>query len=435
MTSALSTTMHLLSSPPSEEPATDYRTSNWFTNGGVVHTGRDGHSFSIEATFTCESEVRVVPGVFDTDNHFLAEYYRGFGRCVAVIDQTVEHHYGEQIRAYFRDHDVPYAAEPLRAWESDKQPELVDAVLMWMRQQRLARHEPLLIIGGGVLCDTAGLAAAMHHRRTPYVVIGTTVIAAIDAGPSPRTCVNGMGFKNHMGAYHLPVLTIVDRSFFRTLHPAHVRHGIAEAIKMAVIDDAELFELLVDHGPQLVRTRFATEGFDARLAAVADDVVFKALRSYMRHEGTNPWETHQARPHAYGHTWSPGYELHSGLLHGQAVSVGMALGATLAERRGWIGPEKRSAIHQLISSCELAVDHPVLDDHELLMEAQTKMIEKRGGRLWAPLPRGRIGACDYADDVSSEELRDAVEYHHALCASLPREGAGVEMYLADLDLR
>ncbi|MEM9460386.1 MAG: sedoheptulose 7-phosphate cyclase [Myxococcota bacterium] len=431
----VTTTPSALHTPTQPASGSDYRTSDWYTNHGEVAAGVDGRSFSIKATFTCESEVRVISGVFDPANGYLAEYYRAYGRCVAVIDETVEELYGEQIREYFRVHDLPYVAKPLRAWESDKQPELVDAVLLWMRQQALARHEPLLIIGGGVLCDTAGLASAMHHRRTPYVVIGTTVIAAIDAGPSPRTCVNGMGFKNHMGAYHLPVLTIVDRSFFRTLHVAHVRHGIAEAIKMAVVDDAALFGRLVEYGPDLVHTRFATEGGDENLATVADDVILMALRSYMSHEGTNPWETHQARPHAYGHTWSPGYELASGLLHGQAVSVGMALGATLAELRGWIEPDDRSAIHQLISSCELAVDHPILDEHELIMKAQTKMIEKRGGRLWAPLPRGRIGACDYADDVSSDELRQAIDRHHALCRELPRQGAGIEMYLADLDLR
>ena len=97
----------------------------------------------------------------------------------------------------------------------------------------VSRNEPVLIIGGGVLTDTGGLACALYHRNTPYVMLSTSIVAGIDAGPSPRTCCDGFGYKNLFGAYHAPVLSLTDRSFFKTLKEGWLRHGIAEIIKMA----------------------------------------------------------------------------------------------------------------------------------------------------------------------------------------------------------
>ena len=84
----------------------------------------------------------------------------------------------------------------------------------------------------------------------------TSIVTGIDAGPSPRTCCDGFGYKNLYGAYHPPVLTITDRAFFATCHEGWIRHGIAEIIKMSVVEDKFLFELLEQAGPRLIRTKF-----------------------------------------------------------------------------------------------------------------------------------------------------------------------------------
>ena len=99
-------------------------------------------------------------------------------------------------------------------------------------------------MGGGVIADIGGFATALYHRNTPYVMLCTSIVTGIDAGPSPRTCCDGFGFKNLYGAYHPPILSLTDRSFFQTLHEGWIRHGIAEIIKMAVVKDKSLFELI-----------------------------------------------------------------------------------------------------------------------------------------------------------------------------------------------
>jgi 3-dehydroquinate synthase len=84
----------------------------------------------------------------------------------------------------------------------------------------------------------------------------------------------------------------------------------------------------------------------------------------------------------------------------------------------------------------LAVYHPILTDLDLMISGQENMRRKRGeGGLWAPLPRGGIGACDFAQEVPPELLETAVAAHQAVCAELPNQGAGVEMYLSDLGLQ
>lgn len=414
-----------------------YLTSQWYTGSGEIAHKKDGRSFEVSATFTLKAEVKVVEGVFQPGNETLANIYKSRSRCVAIIDQTVNELYGEQIRKYFDAHEIPLEMMVFRAWEADKTPETVHRILGFLGKDGcdVSRSEPVLIIGGGVLSDVAGLACALQHRRTPYIMVGTTVVAAIDAGPSPRTCTNGKQFKNSIGAYHPPVLTLVDRSFFRTLATGHIRNGIAEIIKMAITDDAVLFELLEKYGPRLIETHFATLGEDQELAEIADEIIYRALFSYMKHEGTNMFETYQDRPHAYGHTWSPRFEPAVKMMHGHAVTTGMAFGATLAVEMNWLKPEERDRIIALCQSLGLTVYHPILEDIDLMIEGQKNMRRKRGeSGLWAPVPRGGIGACDYIQEVPPELLETAVAAHKAVCSTLPNHGAGIEMYLSDLGL-
>ncbi|HBQ97409.1 MULTISPECIES: sedoheptulose 7-phosphate cyclase [unclassified Roseofilum] len=414
-----------------------YQTSEWYTGYGEIEQEGDRRSFKVTATYTLQAEVKIVQGILDPTIPILANLYRERGRCISIIDRTIDELYGEALRHYFQVHEIPLELKVCRAWESDKTPETVHQLLHFLGKEGcdVSRNEPVLVVGGGVLSDVAGLACALQHRRTPYVMIGTSIVAAIDAGPSPRTCVNGELFKNSIGVYHPPVLTFVDRSFFRTLPTGHIRNGMAEIIKMAVTDDRELFELLEQYGVDLIETHFATVNGSPELEKIADEVIYRALYAYMKHEGTNMFETYQDRPHAYGHTWSPRFEPAAKLMHGHAVTIGMAFGATLSAKMDWIGAGDRDRIINLCRTLGLSVYHPIVEDTELMFAGQKNMRRKRGqGGLWAPLPQGSIGSCDYAQEVSPELLQSAITEHQDICSQFPDGGAGQEMYLSDLGL-
>jgi len=159
------------------------------------------------------------------------------------------------------------------------------------------------------------------------------------------------------------------------------------------------------------------------------------MDAYVQSEYNNLWECHQNRPHAYGHTWSPGFELPAGLLHGHAISIGMGFGAYLAFAEGWISEEQMHRIFSLFSNLELSLNHPILDNAELLWSCQVRMIEKRGGNLCAPLPKNNIGECGYLPAPSREELlRKLGEYREIIVNQYARQGLGVDMHCTDVGL-
>lgn len=417
-----------------EDPHARFPTSPYRWSEGEVVSSDDGAV--VEATMTSRTftSIRVTEGVLEPAHTLLRDQYAAAGRCVAIVDRNVDERWGAALRAYFAHHDIDLHVLVYRAMEADKGIRTVERMLGDLKELGVSRTEAVLVAGGGVLTDTAGLACALFHRSTPYVMLSTSLVAGIDAGPSPRTCCDGFGYKNLFGAYHAPVLSITDRTFYATMEPGWLRHGLAEIVKMAVVKDAELFAALERSGPQLVATRFGTVGDADEVGTAAQGTLAGAMRSCVEAEYDNLYETHQARPHAYGHTWSPGFEIPAGLLHGHAVAIGMGFGAELSHRLGWIDDATRQRIQQLISDLGLSLWHDVLDDVDLVWEAQRKMQQKRGGQLVAPLPRGGIGRCGYLEQLDRDELAAALHAYRQRCATFVRGGVGIEPLCADVGL-
>jgi 3-dehydroquinate synthase len=417
--------------PHAVYPTSSYRQS-W---GHVVSTDDDQIIEAVMGSRTFTS-IKVLENTLDPQNHVLRDAYLPLGRCVALVDQNVDRYYGEQIEHYFDHHGIALEKLVYRAMEVDKGIHTIERMLGDFKRLGVSRNEPVLIIGGGVLTDTGGLACALYHRNTPYIMLSTSIVAGIDAGPSPRTCCDGFGYKNLFGAYHAPILSITDRSFFKTLRQGWLRHGIAEIIKMAVVKDYVLFEYLEQAGPELIATRFGTLNCapgDA-ISHLSQKILGAAMRSYVEAEYDNLYETHQCRPHAYGHTWSPGFEIGAGLLHGHAVAIGMGFGAYLSHWHGWITADEFHRILRLISSFGLSLWHDVLLNQDILWSAQEKMVQKRGGNLVAPLPKGAIGQCGYLNSLPRQQLHEAIRAYRNICLSYPRQGAGIEPLCSDVGL-
>ncbi|MEM0995270.1 MAG: sedoheptulose 7-phosphate cyclase [Bacteroidota bacterium] len=411
-----------------------YPTSPYRTSAGTVNSNADSSHIEAVMTTSTMTEIQITEGVLEKEHPVLRNMYQPFGRCVCVIDANVHQHYGDQVISYFKNSQIELKMLVYRAMEVDKSIHMVERLLADFKRLGVSRQEPVLIIGGGVITDIGGLACALYHRNTPYVMLATSIVSGIDAGPSPRTCCDGFGFKNLFGAYHAPILTLTDRTFFKTLRTGWIRHGVAEIIKMAVVKDAKLFRLLEETGIELVTSKFGADTSDLALRDTGNQVLYRAMRSYVEAEYSNLYETHQCRPHAYGHTWSPGYEIPSGMLHGHAISCGMGFGAQLSYLQGWISREDRDRILQVISDFELSLWHPILENADLLYQAQIKITEKRGGNLAAPLPKGRIGECGYLNELSLEELETTLVSYKILCETYPRMGLGVETHCREVGL-
>ena len=413
-----------------------YPTSSYRESYGYTYSTKNYQHIEAVMGLKTFTTLKVENNTLDPNNTILRDIYKSFKRCVCLVDQNVEENFSETISKYFSHHNIKLEKLVYRAMEIDKSYENVGKILGDFKQLGVSRNEPVLIMGGGVLADIGGFACALYHRNTPYVMLATSIVSGIDAGPSPRTCCDGHGYKNLFGAYHTPILCITDKSFYKTLEPGWLRHGVAEIIKMAVVKDINLFDALEEIGTDLLNSKFGTRNCikGDEIDKGSDKILGLALKSYVASEYDNLYETHQCRPHAYGHTWSPGFEIKAGLLHGHAVSVGMGLGAYFSYVNKWITSEQMHRIFKLISKFELSLWHDILLDDECVWESQVKMIQKRGGNLSAPIPKGEIGKCGYLNEMTKENLFRYIREYQAVVAKYPREGKGIEPLCSDVGL-
>lgn len=386
-------------------------------------------AFHVEGYEKIEFSLIFVNKAFDINNTELADSYRSFGRCLAVVDHNVHRLYGSQIEAYFQHYNIDLTLFPIVITEPTKTLDTLQAIIDAFADFGLVRKEPVLIVGGGLLTDVAGFACATYRRSTNFIRIPTTLISLVDAGVAIKVGVNHGKLKNRLGAYHAPKKVILDFSFLQTLPTPEVRNGMAELVKIAVVSNAEVFELLYEHGDELLATHFGHIGGTPELKEIAQQVNYKAIETMLELETPNLHELDLDRVIAYGHTWSPTLELAPSvpLLHGHAVNIDMALSATIAQQRGYITVEDRDRILGLMSRIGLSLDHPLLDIEHLWYSTQS-ITQTRDGLQRAAMPKP-IGECFFVNDLTREELEAALTEHKRICAEYPRAGAGIDAYV------
>jgi 3-dehydroquinate synthase len=386
-------------------------------------------AFHVSAIERIDYSLLYVDGVFDPTNEEIARAYRHFGRCLMIVDAQVLDLYGDAMRAYFAHHGVSLTVHRLEISEPAKALATLEAVVDVFDDFGLLRTEPVLVVGGGLTTDVAGFACAAYRRTTDYIRVPTTLIGLIDASVSIKVAVNHRKHKNRLGAYHASRQVLLDFGFLRTLPTDQVRNGFAELIKIAVVADASLFDRLERHGEALVNTHFGFRDGTADLIATGYEVNHDAIRVMLELEAPNLHERDLDRVIAYGHTWSPTLELAPDIpmLHGHAVTIDMALSATIAAERGYITVTDRDRILGTMSAVGLAMDSPYLTP-ELLVAATESIMKTRGGLLRAAMP-DPIGTCRFVNDLETDELVAALDVHRRECSHYPRGGDGVDMFM------
>lgn len=389
-------------------------------------------TFRVEGYEKIEFDFLITDGVFDLKHPELAENYRSFRRCLAIVDDNINRIYGKQIEAYFNYYDIDLTLFPITITEQTKTLQTFETIVDAFAEFGLLRKEPVLLVGGGLLTDVVGFACASYRRSTNYIRIPTTLIGLVDAGVAIKVAVNHDKLKNRLGAYHAPKQVILDFSFLRTLPVDQIRNGMAELVKIAVVSNLQVFELLEMYGEDLLRTHFGYMNGTPHLQAVARQVNYESIKTMLELETPNLHELDLDRVIAYGHTWSPTLELTPTvpLLHGHAVSIDMAFSATIAAQRGYITDTDRDRILGLMSRIGLSIDHPLLD-RDLVWAATQSITQTRDGLLRAAMPRP-IGECFFVNDLTREELDAALHQHKYLCAAYPRSGEGVDAYVGQI---
>ncbi|WP_249227893.1 sedoheptulose 7-phosphate cyclase [Kutzneria sp. CA-103260] len=363
-------------------------------------------------------EVRCQDGLFRPEHTDLLEIGSGRdARCrrFVVVDSNVDLLYGEAIRAYFEHHGVDHAVVVVRADETVKDLATAERIAEELDCFGIARRrEPVVVVGGGVLMDVVGLVASLYRRGTPFIRVPTTLVGFVDAGVGVKTGVNFNGHKNRLGTYMAADLTLLDRTFLSTVDRRNIANGIAEILKIALVKDFRLFELLEVHGRLLLDEKLQGRTPVGDRAAVT--VLHAAIQGMLEELHPNLWEAELERRVDYGHTFSPEVEMRAlpAMLHGEAVCVDMALTTVMAYRRGLLTRVERDRVLAVMSALELPVWHPVIK-HDLLVHALEDTVRHRDGQQRLPLPVG-IGDVTFVNDVTEAEIEAVVAMHRDLCA-------------------
>jgi 3-dehydroquinate synthase len=283
------------------------------------------------------------------------------------------------------------------AGEQNKTLDAVAGLLDTFLDARFDRHSTLVALGGGVVGDLAGFAAAILLRGVRFVQVPTTIVAQVDASVGGKTGVDHPRGKNLIGAFHQPSLVAIDVATLRTLPEREVRAGLAEVVKHAVIRDADLFAHLEAELPNYAERSASAPAWVALISAncrIKAEVVAKDERESGLREILN-----------YGHTTGHAVEAigrYERYRHGEAVLFGMRVAGSLARSRGMWAADAERRQQRLIDVLSVAgppTDMPL----DLVWQYMGSDKKARAGTIRFVLPR-RIGEATVVSDVSRAEF-------------------------------
>jgi 3-dehydroquinate synthase len=258
-------------------------------------------------------------------------------RTAVVTDRSVAKHWLRQTEAALMAANVPVAQIVVGEGESSKSYDVLQDVTEALIAARIERNDLVVALGGGVIGDLAGFAAAVVRRGVDFVQVPTTLLAQVDSSVGGKTGINSPHGKNLIGAFHQPVLVVADTDVLDTLPPREFRAGYAEVAKYGVLGDLAFFAWLeANHGDVFkggaARQRAIATSCRAKAAIVARDERETGDRALLN------------LGHTFGHALEAATGFSDRLLHGEGVAIGMVLAAELSAQLGMIAPEDAARV-------------------------------------------------------------------------------------------
>ena len=270
-------------------------------------------------------------------------------RLFIITDSNVEKLYGSMLAGTLLASGFDPYFYTVPAGEASKSQGQLNAIYDWLLEQRAERREAIVALGGGVVGDLAGFAAATYLRGVPLIQVPTSLLAQVDAAIGGKTGINHAKGKNLIGAFYHPKLVLADPSSLLTLPARERTEGWAEVVKYGIILDTKLVALLEEHAETL-------RNFVSPPAQLVCQIVGRciALKAAIIEED----EREQGRRAIlnYGHTVAHALENVAGygeLLHGEAVSLGMVVAASIAKQAGMFTKSGQTRQHQLLEALGL----------------------------------------------------------------------------------
>lgn len=373
----------------------------------------------LEQSFSVKFKYKVyfTSGLFQLSNKTLQDFLSErkepgtSQKILFIIDDGVLNAHPQltgQIEDYFKINDGATLIQDLMiipGGETAKNdPQSLDSIIEAIDTNGIDRHSYVAVIGGGSVLDLAGFASAIAHRGIKHIRIPTTVLSQNDSGVGVKNGINHKSKKNFLGTFVPPVAVFNDDAFLTTLDERNWRSGIAEAVKVALIKDADFFYWI----------EMNAEKFAKRYQGVMNNLIHRCAELHLQHIASgDPFELGSSRPLDFGH-WSA-HKLEQltdfQVLHGEAVAMGIALDTTYSALSGRLSMEKAERVVQLLINLGFEITHPLLqlegDNNEILQGLQ-EFREHLGGRLTIMLLRD-IGRGEEVHEMDISLLKVAAE--------------------------
>lgn len=338
--------------------------------------------------------IRIADGLLDTIDRELAALVPA-PRCLIVSSPRVWQHHGSRVTACLPEAPVLLVNDGERAKHLGTVAKLYGRLL----DARADRRTVMVVVGGGVLGDLAGYAAATFLRGIPVVQVPTTVVGQVDSAIGGKVGVNHPRGKNLIGAFHPPLAVLCDPTLLRTLPERELRAGLYEVIKYGVISDARLFR----------RLERSLQALLDREPAALVEAVSACVRIKAHVVSIDEHETGLRRILNFGHTAGHALEAITGyrrFRHGEAVGWGMLAAAEVARQRGELSDDEASRLATLV---DRVGPRPAVGDLSAAACVAATARDKKvvAGTLHFVLPV-RIGATRIVPDVTPGELTRAL---------------------------
>ena len=285
--------------------------------------------------------------------------------------------------------------------ETFKTLDVLNNIYTALLEHRCDRKTTLIALGGGVVGDMTGFAAATYQRGVPFIQVPTTLLAQVDSSVGGKTGVNHPLGKNMIGAFHQPECVIIDTDTLSTLPDKELSAGLAEVIKYGLSGDAEFFVWLEQNLDKLLQR-------DTQALAYA---IERSCTDKARVVAADERETGSRALLNLGHTFGHAIETGAGYgawLHGEAVAAGMCMAADLSRRMGWLAPHEFERIEKLIQRAQLPTRAPRTLSAAQLRELMSVDKKVEAGKLRLVLPK-RLGQAVVTQDFPPALLNETLE--------------------------
>ncbi|WP_340620009.1 3-dehydroquinate synthase [Xenorhabdus siamensis] len=343
--------------------------------------------------------ITIAQGLFSSSEAF--KPLQSGQQVMIVTNETLAPLYLEQVKSTLQSMGLQVNEVILRDGEQYKSLFVLNDIFSALLENNHSRDTTLIALGGGVIGDMTGFAAASYQRGIRFIQIPTTLLSQVDSSVGGKTGVNHPLGKNMIGAFYQPASVVIDLNCLNTLPAQELYAGLAEVIKYGVILDGEFFSWLEDNIEKLIALDHQAMAYCIRrccelkaFVVAADEYERSGMRSLLN----------------LGHTFGHAIEAEMGYgvwLHGQAVAAGMVMAARASELVGTFSSQDTQRIINLLERAKLPVHGPAMMSPEDYLPHMMRDKKVSAGKLRLILPKV-IGEAELRSDISTDVILDAI---------------------------